>query len=121
MSELDVQWLQLKVETMMKEYEMLRTHILSNSNARFALVGYLLALIAFVGGQSDYSSTLRLAVSASGSMAVLAIWWRFGQLIGRAANQLEKIELRINGLLNDDLLSWETRISKKALFRKVFR
>ena len=108
-----------RIDVLMKEYDMLRQVITSRCNNRFAVVGFLAALTAFISTESDLTSAWRLTIGATAAALLLAIWWRFGQLIVEAADRVAVIERSINRMVGEELLMWESRIRHATVFRAL--
>jgi len=98
---------------------MLRKEIQNRINNRFALVGLVAALGTFTASQSP--SLVSWVVAGFFAVALLALWWRLGSLIKRAAVRCGEIEERINKMVGEDLLLWESQYCKTGLFHKLYR
>lgn len=123
-----------KIEVLLKEYETLRGEILSRIRSRFAVIGYLGAVVAFVlfqtKGVSWPDPVWPLSLFGASGAAVwptvilvaavailLAIWWQFGSLINKCALRVAQIEQKINSLAGEELLLWESQDERRPLFR----
>jgi len=110
-----------KIEILLREYDTLRSEIMSRTNNRFAIIGFIVALIAFIGSQSDVPLYGRCVIGGLAILVVLAVCFRFGQLIKRCAVRIAEIEEKINNLMGEDLLAWESQIAKPGLFHWFYR
>lgn len=108
----------LKIEVLLKEHEMLHQRILNRTNSRFAIVGYSLALVAFVSAESDLSRSWRIFVGVTVCLILAAIWYRFAQFIKLYAMRATEIEEKVNSILDDKLLLFETR-RRGSLFDRL--
>ena len=102
-----------KIDILLKEYDTLRSEMLQRVNARFAIVGLLGALVAFVLSKFEWQPKnlpldLRWLIAALGLAVLLGTWWRFGTIIRGLAARVSSIEGRVNQLAGEDLLTWET-------------
>lgn len=102
-----------KIDILLKEYDTLRTEILQRINSRFAIVGLLGALLAFVLSKFEWQPEnllldLRWPITVCGLALLLGTWWRFGIIIRGLAARVRSIETRVNKLAGEELLSWET-------------
>ena len=110
-----------KVDILLKEYDILRSEIISRTNNRFAVIGFIAALIAFVGSQSEMPLYVRCVIGGLAFVAILVIYFRLGQLIKRCAVRIAEIEEKINNLMGEKLLVWESQIAKSGLFHWFYR
>ena len=97
----------------MKEYDTLREEILARSRVRFELLGFL-AVAAGIFADGQRGVWLSTVVAVSTVVVAFATWFGFGREIKRIAHQLQKIEGKVNRLVQgddgvaDDVLMWET-------------
>ena len=126
---------QSKIEVLLKEYDRLWDEMISRMNNRFAVIGYLGGLLAFIVYQTKNVawpeamwplSLLRLpkdilwpsALVVVGLFFLFVIWRRFGTLIKRLAWRVSQIEKQVNELIGEDVLVWETLQIKTGIFWK---
>lgn len=110
-----------KIDILFKEYDTLRTEVMARCNSRFLVVGFLVTLTVFVASESEVGLLARCLIGAFAVLAVAALWFRLGQLIKRCAVRIAEIEQKINKLMGEQLLAWESRIAKGGLFHKFYR
>jgi hypothetical protein len=111
----------LRIDILLKEYDTLRAEIISRSNNRFATIGLIIALGAFVLTRPEESAVSPFVLAAPVLAILLVTLWRLGQLIKRCSLRIAEIEARINQLMGEELLAWEGRICKRLLFHKLHR
>ena len=112
---------QAKVQILLKEYDTLRAEIASRINQRFAIVGFVLAMVSFVGTKSDLAIPHRWVLGILGLAMSVVLWWRLGHLMKRCSTRICAIERRVNQLMGDELLVWESQVSIRGLFHKLYR
>jgi len=103
----------LKIDILVKEYEILRTEMLQRINQRFTCIGLTGAVVAYGFFRLErytITSVLILIVAIS---ILGAIWFHFGRRIHQLSLRITEIEQRINCLVGDELLVWETRRRNK--------
>jgi len=110
-----------RVEVLLKEYETLRNEIMGRINNRFAVIGFIVALIAFIGSQSEIPLHVRCVIGGLAFVVILVVYFRLGQLIKRCAVRIGDIEEKINSIMGEKLLVWESRIAKSGLFHWFYR
>jgi hypothetical protein len=110
-----------RIAVLLKEYDALRTEIGGRINNRFAIVGFLVALVTFVGSQTNVLLPWRCILATVGLAVSVVVWWRLGALIKRSATRIADIERKINKLMGEDLLIWESQLARKGLFHRFYR
>ena len=108
-----------KIEILLKEYDTLRNETMSRTNDRFAIVGFIVAFIVFIGTQSEVPLYGRCLIGGLAILVVLALWFRFGQLIKRCAVRIADIEEKINNLMGEKLLASALHIGREMPFKRV--
>lgn len=104
LSELD----KLKVQVLLKEYDTLRQEILGRLNNRFALVSFGTGLSVFIASRTlSWRDWILVGVWLS---LVLCLWWRIGVLMLRCSSRIAEIEKRVNEIVGDRLLLWESSL-----------
>ena len=97
----------LAVEVLLREYGTLRDEILSRVRARFELLGFIVAISAFLGSK-DVGIPWRIVFVAVGAVLALAVWTWLANNIKACATRIREIEAKVNLLMGDSLLEWET-------------
>jgi hypothetical protein len=127
---------QIKVEALLMEYDTLRSEMVFRMNSRFAVIGYLGAMIAFVAFQTGSVAwpeaiwplsllTLPkqfawpLALVVLSLLFLFVVWRRFGTLIKRLSKRVTQIEHQVNNLIGEDILVWETLQHKTGIFHRL--
>ncbi len=105
-----------KIDILLKEYETLRQEILFRTNNRFLMVGIVGAFLGYTLFTDNpvlktyiWGIGLRTFVLVGGAMALLVIWFRLGYSVATLAMHISAIEKKINDLVGEELLEWETR------------
>lgn len=106
--------IKLKIEILLKEYDTLRAEIFHRINARFAVVGLMGGLLAFLLSQDglhsgSFPGTVRWIACAGGGLTIIVLWLRLGVLINKIGSHIKSIERRINELVGEELMTWESR------------
>lgn len=109
-----------KVALLLKEYDALRSEMVTRINNRFAIVGFVVALVAFLASRSDIPIVGRSLLAGGAAVLIFAVWWRFGQLMKRCSLRLAQIERQVNNVMGEDILIWESQIANKGLFHKIY-
>jgi hypothetical protein len=112
---------QAKVQILLKEYDTLHAETASRINNRFAIVGFVLAMVSFVGTRSDLQIAHRWVLGVLGLAMSVVVWWRLGQLIVKCTRRICAIERRVNQLMGEDLLVWGSQVAARTLFYKFHR
>jgi triacylglycerol lipase len=105
-----------RTDILLKEYGTLRSEITSRINARFAIVGFLVALAIFVIIQSNISLGWREFVATLALFVNIVAWFRLGQLITRCSARLVAIEHKINETCDEDIFVCESQVASRRLF-----
>jgi len=105
----------MKVTVLLKEYDTLRQEIVGRISNRFGLVSFGSALVVFLVTQQPPRG--RLVVVGLWVVFLLVLWWRAGVLIRRCSKRIAEIERKVNSLVGEDLLVWETRIGGRSWMR----
>jgi threonine/homoserine/homoserine lactone efflux protein len=105
----------MKVTVLLKEYDTLRQEIVGRISNRFGLVSFGSALVVFLVTQQPPPG--RLVVVGLWVVFLLVLWWRAGVLIRRCSKRIAEIERKVNSLVGEDLLVWETRIGGRSWMR----
>ncbi len=109
-----------KVDVLLREYDTLRQEIVSRTNNRFAMAGLLVAVAAFVISQPELVASERWGIAIVAFFVSIGGWWTIGFLIRCCAARLMEIEQRVNALVGDELLVWETRNAKRWSARFMY-
>jgi hypothetical protein len=127
---------QMKLSALLMEYDKLRDEIVSRLNNRFAVIGYLGAMFAFIISQAQgapwpeplfpvagidlpkqvFWPALLIAI---GIFFLFIVWRRFGALIKKLSRRISEIEQEVNRLIGEEVLVWETRQIRTGLFHKI--
>lgn len=109
-----------EVDALFKEYDTLRQESLDSMQNRTQIVAFGLGTLAVLAGAvlsldaGDRSPHLIVAVFCIGlpviSALVLYIWLGEVERMMRAGKHIQQLELRINGIFNTTVLTWETRL-----------
>jgi hypothetical protein len=127
---------QMKLSALLMEYDKLRDEIVSRLNNRFAVIGYLGAMLAFILSQAQGAAwpeplfpiggiTLPKEVFwpalliAIGLFFLFIVWRRFGALIKKLSRRISEIEQEVNRLIGEEVLVWETRQIRTGLFHRM--
>ena len=108
----------LKIDILLKEYDMLREMIMSRIRSRLAIGGFLIALIGYLTSVADVPATWRILWTSTAAIVIAAVWYRFGQLIKRATLRVVEIEAGINEVAGQELLVWESRLVNRSFFHR---
>ena len=100
---------QIKVDVLLREYDTLRQEIISRTNNRFAIGGYLGAIVVFFCSQSQFSALVRWCVALGALVGLLLLWFMIGYLIEQAASRIAEVESTVNAILGEELLVYESR------------
>lgn len=122
----------VKIDLLLKEYDSLRSEILTRCNSRFAILGLIGGTLAYAGSQTkvpwylqwtpEYGQILfAVSLLIVAFLLIAVVWWRLGQLINRCSMRIAEIEKKINQLAGQELLCWESRVARQGLFHKVYR
>jgi len=97
-----------RIDILLKEYETLRTEIISRTQSRFAITSIAAGAVAlaFSAGSTLGSPWLFLILT---SLAAALLWARLGGLIRRASEGLHRVEEKVNEIAGEELLVWEHR------------
>src|ERR1700761_3433150 len=113
-----------KVDVLMREYQFLRDEILDSNKIKFQILSFGGTTLAIIFGAAatsiknnlpELGQFLLFYLLPSFSITVLLVWLGEMEKIQRIANHQLKIELKINSILKEDLLSFETALRKKPL------
>jgi len=110
----------VKIDILMREYETLRTELLQRINQRFACIGLSGAVLAYGFFKVERHTMASVLIVIVAISIVGVICFHFGRLIHQLALRILEIEQRINSLLGDELLVWETRRRNK-FFHRIHR
>lgn len=112
--------LQPRIEVVLHEYDALRSEIVSRTESRFGLVGFLV-IAATILGATGVADSLRWVLIVIVLVLLAGIWVVFGLYIRRCAERLKEIEASINDQLGGDpVLTWESELSVSR-FRRLIR
>jgi hypothetical protein len=126
----------MKLSALLMEYDKLRDEIVSRLNNRFAVIGYLGAMLAFIMSQASGVSwpeplfplgSIALPkevfwpalLIVIGLFFLFIVWRRFGALIKKLSRRISEIEQEVNLLIGEEVLVWETRQIRSGLFHKL--
>ncbi|MGD0276565.1 MAG: hypothetical protein ABSB79_11050 [Syntrophales bacterium] len=100
-----------KIDVLLKEYDSLRSEIISRIQSRFTVTGIIVALAVFIVNEEGQ---IELIMGGILVIAILFFWWRVRAWILLCSVRISEIEEEINKLAEDKLLVWETRLRKKS-------
>jgi hypothetical protein len=109
----------VKIQVLLAEYATLRQEIVSRTGTRFALLGLLLGLSTFVVVPREGVAIFQYTVGVLVLFILLLVWWRLAWLIKQCTRRVAEIERKINGIVGEELLVWESRIASNFLFHRV--
>lgn len=107
----------LKIDILIKEYEILRTELLQRINQRFAFIGLTGAVVAYGFFKVERYTIANVSILIVAISILGVIWFHFGRLIHQLSLRIAEIEQQINSLAGDELLLWETRRRNKVFHR----
>jgi len=110
----------LKIDILIKEYEILRTELLQRINQRFVCIGLTGAVVAYGFFKVERYNIAGVLILIIAFFILGVIWFHFGRRIHQLSLRIAEIEQRINCLVGDELLVWETR-RRNRLFHKIHR
>jgi hypothetical protein len=111
----------LKIDILMKEYETLRTDMLQRVNQRFVCIGLIGAVATYAFFKVEKYTVSRVLIIAVAISILGAVWFHFGRLMHQLSLRIAGIEQRINCLVGDELLLWETRGQNKFFYHRLHR
>jgi hypothetical protein len=112
--------LQPRIEVVLHEYDALRDEIVSRTEARFQLVGFL-AIAATILGTTGIAKSSRWVLIIIVVVVLIGIWFVFGSYIRRCAIRLREIETWVNNQLGgESVLRWESNLPRNG-FRRFIR
>lgn len=103
-----------KTDILLKEYDTLRSEIMSRTTSRFGILSIGGVLTTFIASQPRGHLTWIVTGLCVG--ALLALWWCYGVLIDHCATRIREIEQKVNHLAGDDILLWESRSGTGGIF-----
>ena len=108
----------VKIQVLLAEYSALRQEIVSRTGTRFGCLGLLLGIFAFVphAGGSFWDYIPVVIVLAT----LIAVFVRLTWLLYRCAIRIAEIEVKVNGIVGEELLVWQSRCAKELLVHKFF-
>ncbi len=110
----------LKIDILVKKYEILRTELLQRINRRFTCIGLTGAVVVYGFFKVEKYTIVSILILIIAFSILGVIWFHFGRRIHQFSLRIAEIEQRINCLVGDELLVWETRRRNK-LFHKIHR
>jgi hypothetical protein len=96
-----------KIDVLLKEYEMLRSEILTRSTQQFTLMTITGVTAAWLLSQPLRFATWCIIAVVGGIFANL--FWILQIVIWRAGSRAKEIEGKINSFAGESLLEWETK------------
>ena len=109
-----------KIEILLKEYDTLRNEAVMRSGTNWAMLGFLIGILAIIFGRSGDSRKRVVIVSVVASVFLAALWWYQGHLMARCSIRIEQIEKKVNHIVDEDVLIWESKVSEGIRFRWLF-
>lgn len=106
-----------KVDLLLREYDTLRQEVISRTNNRFAILGLLGTVVAFVCTQTDIALTRQWVVVV---VFLVVLWWIVGYTMRKIGTYLAAVERRINELAGEKLLRWGQSVGDRALYRLLY-
>lgn len=103
----------VKIDILMHEYETLRSEILHRINRRFAFLGLTGTIVAYAFFKIDSYTFVNVSVIIMSILILGLVWFQFGRLIQQCSSRISEIEQKINSIVGDELLVWETRGKNK--------
>lgn len=110
----------LAVDVLLREYDTLRTEILARVRTRFELLGFLAVITTIVASQ-EVSGSTRAWLALSAGAVTLTVWGWFASGIKRCATRILRIEERVNAIMGEVLLAWETSQPRGSWWRRLIR
>ena len=110
----------VKIEILMKEYETLRSEILHRINCRFAFLGLTGAVVAYALFKVEHYTIVNVLVLTAPIFILGATFFHLGRLIHQCSSRISEIEQKVNLLIGEELLVWETR-RQNRVFHRVHR
>ena len=104
-----------EIEVILHEYDSLRAEIVSRTDSRFQLIGFL-GLAATLLGITGLSASARVILIVAALIVFIGIWVYFGLYIKRCAERLREIEDEVNGKLGRPVLVWESKRLPRGRF-----
>jgi hypothetical protein len=105
------------VEILMKEYDSLRSEVIERVKTAFSHLAYLGAVVAFAFQpvpNSAVSPKLLFSFALVGSAILLYISIINWYWVGRIANHLQLLEVKINKAHGKPVLSWEGKVKRMS-------
>jgi hypothetical protein len=102
-----------KIDILLKEYDVLTTHIVERINHRWSITGYLCAAIGAIAAFSKFEERSTQLILLAIAVLLLIMWQRSWSHIQRVAARVAEIENQVNHLAGEKLLVWENRETSK--------
>jgi hypothetical protein len=96
-----------KIQALLAEYSGLRTESINRNNNIFQLFAALIVLFGFAIGRQHLDGQFWLIV-VSATLSVFSLGWRIHRDVDTAAERMRQIETRVNDLLGEKVMEWET-------------
>jgi len=112
---------QANIEILLHEYDVLHAELVSRMNSRFAILGYVGAVVAFVWTFSSFPIGALIAVTIMVGAGFAAFWLYFGELMKQSADHIYKLEERVNAIAGAELLTWMHRVVKESNMYRFHR
>ena len=107
------------IHILLVEYDALKEECFLRIKSRFAIMGYGGVVTAFLIAQSAILPWFRCVIAVVAGVALIAVWFRFGQLVAKCQRRLAEIEMRVNSLAGDTLLTWYSLIVPQVFFHRA--
>jgi hypothetical protein len=100
------------IEILFKEYDTLRTEIISSIGHTYQLLGLGVALTAVLLSwmASSKATKSSLWIMPSVFLFLFWLWWKLRRGRAKLSKRLCEIESEINAIAGAELLKWETRV-----------
>ncbi|MCK4625915.1 MAG: hypothetical protein KAV00_11435 [Phycisphaerae bacterium] len=102
-----------RIDILLKEYDSLRAEMISRCNNRFAMLGIIGGIIAFI---SAYPCLTTWVLGGIAVLFLLCVWAYLGHLIYNCGIRVAAIERQINEIAGEKLLAWESEEAPKIAY-----
>lgn len=106
-----------QINILLREYDALRAEIRTRITQRWQVLGYLGAILVFVGTQGGAAWSAEVISACLVALALGAIWIRTGHYVVELHLRVAEIEKTINVLAGQSLLRWESSGPDRFLVR----
>jgi len=110
-----------KIDILLKEYDTLRTEIIHRTGQRFSFISLLGTVSGYVLFKEKTPTFFQLMLILVAIVFLILVWLRFGKLITECSVRISEIETKINSLVGEELLVWESRNRRNLFFHMFYR